>query len=152
MYRLYYYVFRMRRDRFMHLTSFGRRDESFLTGINNEARVRRSIKPVVLGKAKIMSFEDIEEARVKRTVKEVMKDKGKRGRKHKSAALEADESETELEPEPEEAHAAKEVIKGKGKYGWKRKSAAQEADESEPGVAQMIDASVPWRAAVARII
>ena len=68
-----------------------------LTRMNNEAKVRRSTKSIVLGKAKVMSFEDIEEARAKRAAKEVMKGKGKRGRKRKSAALEADEPETEPE-------------------------------------------------------
>ncbi|PSN58983.1 hypothetical protein BS50DRAFT_444481, partial [Corynespora cassiicola Philippines] len=38
--------------------------------INNEARVRRSTKSVVLGKAKVMSYEDLEEARKKRAAKE----------------------------------------------------------------------------------
>ena len=32
----------------------------FLTRMNNEAKVRRSTKSVVLGKAKVMSYEDIE--------------------------------------------------------------------------------------------
>jgi hypothetical protein len=64
-----------------------------LTTINNEAKVRRSTKAVVLGKAKVMSYEDIEEARLKRAAKEVIKGKGKRGRKRKSAALEAGEPE-----------------------------------------------------------
>jgi hypothetical protein len=34
----------------------------------------------------------------------------------------------------------------------KRKSAAPEVDEPEPEVARMIDAPVPWRAPVARMI
>ena len=85
-----------------------------LTRINNKAKVRRSTRLVVLGKAKVISFKDIEVARA--------------------------------------ARAAKEVIKGKGKRGRKRKSAAQEADEPEPEVALMIDAPVPWRAPVARMI
>jgi hypothetical protein len=68
-----------------------------LTRMNNEAKVRRSTKSV--GKAKVMSFEDIEEARATRAAKEVIKGKGKHGRKRKSAALEADEPEPELEPE-----------------------------------------------------
>ena len=34
--------------------------------INDEARVRPSAKLVVFGNAKVMSYEDIEEARVKR--------------------------------------------------------------------------------------
>jgi hypothetical protein len=76
--------------------------------MNYEVKVRRSTRSVVLGKAKVMSFEDIEEARVKRAAKEVIKGKGERGRKRKSAALDADEPEPELEPElePEVAPAA----------------------------------------------
>src|SRR6266498_4672551 len=76
-----------------------------LTKINNEAKVRRSTKSLVLGTAKVMSFEDIEVARAARAAKDVVKGKGKRGRKRKSAALEADEPE----PEPEVVHTAKEV-------------------------------------------
>jgi hypothetical protein len=73
------------------------RDQNqFLTTINNEAKVRRSTKSIVLGKAKVMSYEDIEEARIKRTAKEAIKGKGKRGRKRKSAALEAGEPEPEV--------------------------------------------------------
>jgi len=120
--------------------------------MNNEAKVRRSTKSVVLGKAKAMSFEDIEVARATGAAKEVIKGKGKRGRKRKSAALETDEPETE--PEPEVARAAKEVIKGREKRGRKAKSAAQEADEPEPEpeVTRMIKAPEPWRAPVARMI
>jgi hypothetical protein len=70
-----------------------------LTRMNNEAKVRRSTRSVVLGKAKVMSFEDIEVARAARAAKEVIKGKGKRGRKRKSVASEADEPE----PEPEVA-------------------------------------------------
>ncbi len=46
-----------------------------------------------------MSYEDIEEARVKRAAKEVIKGKGNRGRKRKSAALEVGKLELELELE-----------------------------------------------------
>jgi hypothetical protein len=60
--------------------------------MNNEAKVRRTTKSVVLGKAKVMSYEDIEEARAKRAAKEeATAGKGKRGRK--SPALEADAPE-----------------------------------------------------------
>ena len=118
-----------------------------LIRMNNEAKVRRSTRSVVLGKAKVMSFEDIEVARAARAAKEVIKGKGKRGRKRKSAALEADEPESE----PEVACAAKEVINGRGKRG--RKSAALEAGEPEsepqPEVVRMPE---PWRAPVARMI
>ena len=67
-----------------------------LTRMNNEAKVRQSTRSVVLGKAKVMSFEDIEVARAARAAKEVIKGKGKRGRKRKSAAQEADELEPEV--------------------------------------------------------
>jgi len=101
------------------------RDQNqFLMDMNNEAKVRRSTRSVVLGTAKIMSFEDIEEARAKRTAKDALKGKGKRGRKRKSAAVEADEPELEnLEPEPE-LEVAETVIKRRAKRGRKRKSAA----------------------------
>ena len=101
------------------------RDQNqFLMEMNNEAKVRRSTGSVVLGTAKVMSYEDIEEARAKRTAKDALKGKGKRGRKRKSAA-----DQPEPEPEPQVACAAKEV---KGKRSRKRKSAALEADEPEP--------------------
>ena len=67
-----------------------------LTRMNNEAKVRQSTRSVVLGKAKVMSFRDIEVARATRAAKEVIKGKGKRGRKRKSATLEADEPEPEV--------------------------------------------------------
>ena len=76
----------------------------FLTTINNEAKVRRSTKSLVLGKAKVMSYEDLVEARAKRVVKEATraaKGKGKRGRKRKSSTLEA-EGDTAEEDTAEE--------------------------------------------------
>ncbi|KAH8759543.1 hypothetical protein F5882DRAFT_479516, partial [Hyaloscypha sp. PMI_1271] len=142
-------------------TSFAERallhdQKQMLTRMNNEAKVRRSTRSIVLGKAKVMSFEDIEVARAARAAKEVIKGKGKRGRKRKSAALEADEPEAdEQEPEPESeadsepevARVAEEVINGWGKRGRKRKIAA---DEPEPEVA--LYTPVPWTAPVARMI
>jgi len=74
-----------------------------LTRINNKAKVRRSTKLVILGKAKVISYKDIKEVRVKRAAKEVIKGNRKRGRKRKSATLEAGEPEPEPEPEPEVA-------------------------------------------------
>jgi len=77
--------------------------------MNNKAKDRRSTGLVVVRKAKVMSFEDIEIAWVVRAVKDVIKSKGKRSQKRKSAALELDEPETdelgadEPEPQPEVA-------------------------------------------------
>jgi hypothetical protein len=127
--------------------------------MNNEAKVRRSTQSLVLGKAKVISFEDIEVARAARAAKEVIKGKGKRGRKRKSTAIEADDLEldaeldSELDLKLEVARAAEEVINGRGKRRRKRKSVTLEADELElePEVARTIEALV-WTAPVARII
>jgi hypothetical protein len=134
-----------------------RDEKQMLTRMNNEAKVRRSTKALKLGDAKVMSFEDIVVARAARAVKDA-KVKGKRGRKRKSDALEAEEPEAEepkadeleADSEPEVARVAKEVINGRGKRGRKRKIAAQEAEEPEPEVVRMIN--VPWRAPVAQMI
>lgn len=105
----------------------------FLTSINDEGKVRRSTKSEILGKARVMSYEDLEKARAERAVKEAAKeakkgekvattDKGKRGRKGKS---------------PEEAGAPE------PKANVARMSEAQvEEDEI---------ASELWRAPVARM-
>ncbi|PMD13637.1 hypothetical protein NA56DRAFT_674735 [Hyaloscypha hepaticicola] len=112
--------------------------KQILTRMNNEAQ-------------------NIEVARAARAAKEVIKGKGKRGRKRKSTAIEVDELEpdSEADSEPEVARAADEVIKGRGKRGRKRKSAALEADEPEPEpepeVARMIEVSEPYRAPVAQM-
>ena len=63
----------------------------FLFKINNEVKVRRSTRSVILGKVKVMSYDDLEEARAKRAAKEKAtadKGRGKRGRKRKSPASE----------------------------------------------------------------
>ena len=56
---------------------------------NNEAKVRRSTKSTVLGKAKVMSFKDLVEARTKRLEKDAAKDKrkAKSGEKRNATAL-----------------------------------------------------------------
>jgi len=51
----------------------------FLITINDEAKVRRSIKLIILGKAKVMSYEDLVAKRAKREAKE--QDKAKKKRK-----------------------------------------------------------------------
>jgi hypothetical protein len=59
-----------------------------------------------------MSFKDIKVARAACATKEVIKGKGKRGRKRKSVTLEVDELETEVDLEV--AYTIKEVINGYG--------------------------------------
>jgi len=91
----------------------------FLTKINNEAKVRRATKAEILGRAKVMSYEDLEKSRAERDAKEKAKakGKGKRSRKPKSSA-----------PEAEESIAVRE------KCGQKRKNAASEVDLPEPKI------------------
>ena len=65
----------------------------FLSKINGEVKARRSTRSVVLGKAKVMSYEDLKEAEEKRDGKDkakAAKGKGKRGRPRKIAAPAAD--------------------------------------------------------------
>ncbi|KFY89000.1 hypothetical protein V500_06013, partial [Pseudogymnoascus sp. VKM F-4518 (FW-2643)] len=101
----------------------------FLTTINDEAKVRRSTRSLVLGKAKVMSYEDLEEARAKRAEKEAAKEakgKGKRGRKCKSATSEVDEASM-----------------GKPNRGRKRKSAMPEAGALEPKAKEARTSNAP---------
>jgi len=111
----------------------------FLTTVNNEAKVRRSTKSLVLGKAKVMNYEDLKETRAKRAEKEAAKEakgKGKRGRKCKSATPEADEATLD-----------------KAKRSRKRKSVVLEAEAPEPNakVARMSKAPGPARASVVQM-
>jgi hypothetical protein len=52
-----------------------------------------------------MSFEDIEAARAARAAKDAIKGKGKRGRKRKNTAIEADDLEPDAEPDSEPARS-----------------------------------------------
>jgi hypothetical protein len=63
----------------------------FLLKVNNETKTRRSTRSVVLGRAKVMSFGELEEARSKRAAKDKANaDKKKRVRKRKDPAMEVD--------------------------------------------------------------
>ena len=55
---------------------------------NNESNHRQSTTSTVVGKAKVMSYEDVVEAQAKRDAKEAVVVKGKRGRKRKASAPE----------------------------------------------------------------
>lgn len=86
---------------------------------NNEAKCRRSTKSTVVGKARVMSYEDIVEAKVKRSAKEAEKEAaaatGKRGRKRKSPALVAQKAKKARRSEAEVAED-KIVAGGMGNY------------------------------------
>jgi REP element-mobilizing transposase RayT len=64
-----------------------------LLKVNDEAKVRRSTKLLVLGTAKVMGYEELRDARAKRAEMEAAEEtkaKGKRGRKRTKASSEAD--------------------------------------------------------------
>ena len=83
----------------------------FLTAINNEAKLRRSTKSIVLGKAKVMSYEDLVAKRREREAKEQDKTKGrrKRGRKY-ATQTEANTPESVIDEQSEENEAAAEEL------------------------------------------
>jgi hypothetical protein len=104
-----------------------REQNQFLSEINKEAKVRRSTRSLVLGKAKVMSYEDLEVARENRAAKDKVtagKGNGKGSRKRKCAAPEADVAEP----------SAKVV----------RTSTVRKATKDK-------DSVVPWMAPVARM-
>jgi REP element-mobilizing transposase RayT len=76
-----------------------------LLKIKDEAKVLRSTKPLILGRAKVMGYNELTKAREKRAETEAAKTaqgKGKRGRKRTSAAPEADAAE----PKPKAARVS----------------------------------------------
>jgi len=52
---------------------------------NNESSCRQSARSTVVGKAKVMSYEDIVKAKAERDAREAVPKKGKRGPKRKSS-------------------------------------------------------------------
>lgn len=112
-----------------------------LLKVNDEAKVRRSTKPLILGRAKVMGYDELKEAREKRAEVEAAtkaKDKGKRGRKRTNAALEADAAEPKQPKAIRVGKARKLLVPADSQVG--RTLVAE--DEAIPG---------PWRAPVARM-
>ncbi|KAG9235706.1 hypothetical protein BJ875DRAFT_440084 [Amylocarpus encephaloides] len=74
-------------------------DIKLLRTINNEAKVRRSTKSLVLGTAKVISYKDLKIARAKRIAKDsaqAAKGKGKRDRKSKNSPPEPEDDTAEI--------------------------------------------------------
>ncbi|KAK7187857.1 hypothetical protein PSPO01_06059 [Paraphaeosphaeria sporulosa] len=118
-----------------HVQKLANADQKqFLSKLDKEAKVRRSTRSVILGKAKVMSYEDLEEARQKRAEKENAKataGKGKRGSKRKCADV-----KTGSGPDPEAGPAVRK----------RKEKATRLSDVIEPA-----RAPEPWRAPVARM-
>lgn len=125
------------------------RDQNrFLTKINDESKARRATKSTILGKARVMTWEDLEEARKKDAEK-----------KAKKAAKKAREATTGKKRGRPQKSAMTDITEPKAKVA--RMSATQEgeAGPSKPNIVQRIDVQVeevelmprPWRAPVARM-
>ncbi|KAH8674863.1 hypothetical protein BGZ60DRAFT_469017 [Tricladium varicosporioides] len=125
---------------------------SALEKLQKDPKVRRSTKSLVLGKAKVISYEDLVEARAKWVVKEATraaKGKGKRGRKRKSSTLEAEED------------TAEEDTAGSARPGRKCKSATLDAPTLTTKIARISNVpkpastlmrqAKPWRALAAKM-
>ncbi|KAH8586347.1 hypothetical protein B0O99DRAFT_528831 [Bisporella sp. PMI_857] len=138
----------------------------FLTTTNNEAKVRRSTKLLVLGKAKVMSYKDLQEARAKRAEKDAAKEakgKGNRGRKRKSATSEAEEAtadkvkrgrkskSTILEPEPEPEPEEPELEPNATMARMSKAPALSRALVMEARIVEDEIVPEPWRAPVAKM-
>jgi hypothetical protein len=124
----------------------------FLTTINNEAKVRRSTKSLVLGKAKVMSYEDLEVARAKRAEKEAAKEakgKGKRGRKRKRVTPEADASEPETDASAPKADAPEPNAKVVRMSEAPARASVVQMSGTPVGEDEIVPE--PWRAPVARM-
>jgi hypothetical protein len=96
-----------------------------LAKINNEGKVRRSTKSEILGKAKVMSYEDLEKARAERAAKEAAKEV-------KRAQKEAKEAAKEAKIFASATLEAEENTAGRKKRGWKRKTTTSRADAPKP--------------------
>ena len=131
-----------------------REHNRFLAEINNEAKPRRATRAIKLGTARVMSYEDLENARVERAAKDAKKEAASEARK----AREAKKAKQAVDaPSEAEQHSA-----GKSKRGRKRRRSA-EADillpqlearawktslaDAEPGESILI----PWQAPVAKM-
>lgn len=102
----------------------------FLTTINDESKIRRSSRSEILGKARVMSYEDLEKARADRAVKEAAKEAKKAdtvGKRRYKRQCKNFEHTDMLEPEAQMARTDEVLIEG---------------DEIPPK---------PWRAPVARM-
>jgi hypothetical protein len=101
--------------------------------INNEAKVRRSTRSLVIGTAKVMEWEDLDKARIARAAKDKAaadKGKGKRGPKREITAREAEDN---VEGDVDSQELGLSVPASKGKRA--KRSNVRESE--------------PWRAPVA---
>ena len=121
----------------------------FLTKMNDESKVRRSTKLEVLGKAKVMSYEDLKDEREKRA-KKVAAKKAKQDAE-KEATKDA-KGKGKRGPKPKKTTSAEEASADERTRGRKRTD-PPEASSPEPKAkkVRISEVSEPWKAPVARM-
>jgi hypothetical protein len=125
----------------------------FLTTINNKTKVRRSTRSLVIGKAKVMSYGDLQEARAKRAEKDAAKEAEGKAQKCHARGRGRHRRHGETGSEVLEAEAPEPNIK------VARMSKAPAPERARASVVQMSGTPVaeyeivpePWRAPVARM-
>jgi hypothetical protein len=100
----------------------------FLALINNEGKKRRSTKSNIVGRAKVMVWEDIAKATTELAAKKKAKENKKVEREKKKAQTEARKAEQEAKKAEKEARQAA----GKSTRGRKRKACPAAQDASQP--------------------
>jgi hypothetical protein len=136
---------------------------TFLAKINDEGKARRSADSKILGTAKVMSYEDLEKARAERDVKDAEKaekqarkaikeaegatvGKNARGRKRKSAVLEAVATEPMAKVARISERQVTEVEQGDAQELRAKVARTSKARAEEDGRTRE-----PWKAPVARM-
>lgn len=117
--------------------------------ISNEAKARRATKSKILGKARVMSYEDLEQARVARAAKDAKKQASKKTRKSKKA-----EKELTAETKAEQTSTGKRKRGGNGKSNMEEGTAEPVTEMAHTcGIESEGNAiiSVPWQAPVAKM-
>ncbi|KAK0302491.1 hypothetical protein LTR82_017856, partial [Friedmanniomyces endolithicus] len=110
----------------------------FLTTVNNEAKVRRTTETEIIGKARVMSYEDLEKARRERAAKEAEKE-ARKAEKQSRAMSKTRVGELGLRKDVQREHDEDGQTAGA--------STAQPNGDIQEGAV----APEPWRAPVAKM-
>ena len=118
---------------------------NFLTTDNNEAKTRRATKTSIVGKGRVMSYEDLEKARTERSVKEAEKE----ARKAVKAATKGKDSRTQGTMK-----SAATGLNQDAQYGLDVDRQDLEARTAQPRAGEMQEGAIApesWRAPVAKM-
>lgn len=117
--------------RFLLKNALFRNQNKFLTKMNDEGKVRRLTKSTILGRAKVMTYEDLEDARVeddKKKAKRAEKEARKEARKALTANGVATDEATVEKCGRKRKNSASAVPEPKAKVAWIGKALAAEGE------------------------